>query len=96
MKLKFKIFIRAILPTFLMNTFISNASATDIIEAINLSEKGFDLTIALFDEPETMGWSTAKRACAAKDMRLPTLEEWGQIHCHSDLDNIKNHFRGGG
>lgn len=93
MKYYFTIMFNAILLTLSLNAFSLNALATDIIETISLSEKGFDFSVALFDEPKTMGWSTAKRACDDKNMRLPTLEEWGQIHCHSDLNNSKDHFR---
>ena len=60
---------------------------------IELSQQGFDFSVAVSDEPNIMGWSTARRACNDKGMRLPTLEEWGIMHCHSDLDNTKDHFR---
>jgi hypothetical protein len=71
----------------------SKLMAADIVEVINLSDKGINFSIALFDEPKQMGWSTAIGACRDKNMRLPTLKEWGQIHCHSDLDNTKDHIR---
>lgn len=71
----------------------SKLMAADFVEVINLSDKGMNFSIALFDEPQQMGWSTAKGACKEKKMRLPTLEEWGLIHCHSDLENIRDHSR---
>lgn len=67
--------------------------SSEIVEVVDLSVQGVKLSVALVDEPKTMGWSTAKRACDDKDMRLATLEEWGKIHCHSDLDNKKDHLR---
>jgi|GEM_PF-6572844 len=74
-------------------TFIAFSDVYAQSNLIDLSQHNLKFSVAHVDETDLYSWTYAKNACKDKNMRLPTIDELGQIFCHADIQVKKLNVR---